>query len=263
MGEEALVPQAPRLPAVRSITFADLGAVLAAGWADFVAAPQFGLFFGGIYTVGGLLILALLTVFHAPWLIIPVAVGFPLIGPFVAVGLYEVSRRRAAGQPLRWGPVLSVVFQQRNRQLGWTAFIVLFVFWVWIYQVRLLIALFLQSSSFASIDGFVAVVTTTQSGLIFLAVGTCVGAVLAFVLYATTVITMPLLLDRDIDFVSAMIVSFQTIHRSPKPMIAWGIFVAFMTLIALVPAFLGLLVVLPVLGHATWHLYVRAVEPGP
>jgi uncharacterized membrane protein len=261
MGEEALVQQAPRLPAVRRVTFADLRGALAAGWGDFVAAPQYGLFFGGIYTVGGLVIMALLTVLHTPWLIIPVAVGFPLIGPFVAVGLYEVSRRRAAGQPLRWGAILSVVFQQRNRQLGWTAFVVLFIFWVWIYQVRLLIALFLQSSSFASIDGFLGVILTTQQGLLFLAVGTCVGAVLAFVLYATSVITMPLLLDRDIDFVSAMIVSFQAIHRSPEVMIAWGAFIAVMTLLALVPAFLGLLVVLPVLGHATWHLYVRAVEP--
>jgi len=261
MSEEVLVRRPPPLPVVRRVTVADLRAALAAGWSDFAAAPQFGLFFGGIYTLGGLLILALLTVFHAPWMIIPVAVGFPLIGPFVAVGLYEVSRRRAAGQPLRWRDILSVVFQQRNRQLGWTAFIVLFIFWVWIYQVRLLIALFLQSSSFASIDGFLTVVTTTQQGLTFLAVGTLVGAALAFVLYAATVITMPLLLDRDLDFVTAMIVSFQVIHRSPGPMIAWGVLVAILTLVALVPAFLGLLVVLPVLGHATWHLYVRAVEP--
>ncbi|MBN9023187.1 MAG: DUF2189 domain-containing protein, partial [Rhizobiales bacterium] len=222
MSEDAVAAPPPQLPAVRDVTFADLRAALAAGWADFVTAPQFGLFFGGIYTAGGLLILALLTVLHAPWMIIPVAVGFPLIGPFVAVGLYEVSRRRAAGLPLRWRAILSVVLQQRNRQLGWTAFIVLFVFWVWVYQVRLLIALFLRSSSFASIEGFLTVVATTPQGLLFLAVGTGVGAVLAFVLYATTVITMPLLLDRDLDFVSAMIVSFQTIHRSPKAMIAWG-----------------------------------------
>ena len=189
---------------------------MAAGWSDFIHAPLFGLFFAGIYVVGGLLILALLTVFHAPWLIIPVAVGFPLIGPFVAVGLYEVSRRRAAGEPLRWKPVLSVVVQQRNRQLGWTAFVVLFIFWVWIYQVRLLLALFLRSKSLSSIDGFMSVVMTTPEGIGFLALGTCVGAALAFVLYATSVITMPLLLDRDLDFVSAMVVSFRTISRAPR-----------------------------------------------
>ncbi len=260
MSDDSIAYEPPRLPAVREVTFADLRAALAAGWSDFIGAPAFGLFFGGIYTLGGLLILAFLTVLKAPWMIIPVAVGFPLLGPFVAVGLYEVSRRRLAGEPLKWKPILSVVIQQRNRQLGWTAFIVLFIFWIWIYQVRLLIALFLQSQNFSSIDGFITVLTTTQSGLTFLAVGTCVGAVLAFVLYATTVITMPLLLDRDIDFISAMIVSFKTIQRSPRTMIAWGAFIAVLTLIALAPAFLGLLIVLPVLGHATWHLYVRAVD---
>jgi uncharacterized membrane protein len=261
MSDDVAAYQPPRLPGVRVVTVADLRAALASGWSDFVHAPQFGLFFSGIYVVGGLLILAFLTVFAAPWLIIPVAVGFPLIGPFVAVGLYEVSRRRSAGEPLRWKPVLSVVFQQRNRQLGWTAFLVLFIFWIWIYQVRLLLALFLQSKGLSSIGGFITTVTTTPEGFGFLAVGTCVGAVLAFVLYATTVITMPLLLDRDPDVVSAMIVSFKTIQQSPKVMIGWGVFIAILTLIALVPAFLGLLVVLPVLGHATWHLYVRAVEP--
>lgn len=260
MSDDSVTYEPPRLPAVREVTFGDLRAALAAGWSDFVHAPSFGLFFGGIYVAGGLLILAFLTVLDAPWMIIPLAVGFPLIGPFVAVGLYEVSRRRLAGEPLRWRPVLSVVFEQRNRQLGWTAFIVLFIFWIWIYQVRLLLALFLRSRNFSSIDGFISVLTTTPDGLAFLAVGTCVGAFLAFVLYATTVITMPLLLDRDLDFISAMIVSFKTIQRSPRTMIAWGLFIALLTLVALAPAFLGLLIVLPVLGHATWHLYVRAVD---
>jgi uncharacterized membrane protein len=128
MSDDSMAYEPPRLPAVREVTFADLRAALAAGWSDFVSAPAFGLFFGGIYTLGGLLILLFLTVLKAPWMIIPLAVGFPLIGPFVAVGLYEVSRRRLAGEPLKWKPVLAVVVQQRNRQLGWTAFIVLFIF---------------------------------------------------------------------------------------------------------------------------------------
>ena len=262
MDDETLAYRPPILPAVRDLTWADLRASLSAGWSDFLHAPAYGLFFGGIYALGGLLILVFLTVLDTPWMIIPIAVGFPLVGPFVAVGLYEVSRRREANEPLSWGGVLSVIFQQRNRQLGWTAFVVLFIFWVWIYQVRLLLALFLGFQSFASIGGFLSVVTTTAEGLMFLAVGTCVGAFLAFVLYATSVITMPLLLDRDIDLVTAMIVSFKTIHKNPAVMIGWGILITALTALALAPAFLGLLVVLPVLGHATWHLYVRAVERG-
>ena len=260
MADDTTAYRPPAMPDVRTLTWADLRASLAAGWSDFIHAPLFGLFFGGIYAVGGLLMLLFLIVLDTPWMIIPLAVGFPLVGPFVAVGLYEVSRRRQAGEPLKWGGVLSVVFQQRNRQLGWTAFVVLFIFWVWIYQVRLLLALFLGFQSFASIGGFLSVVTSTVEGLTFLAVGTCVGAFLAFVLYATSVITMPLLLDRDIDLVSAMIVSFKTIHKNPVVMIGWGVLITVLTAIALALAFLGLLVVLPVLGHATWHLYCRAVD---
>lgn len=260
MSDAPVAYEPPKLPAVREVGFGELRAAFAAGWSDFIHAPAFGLFFGGIYVAGGLLIFAFLTVLHMPWMIIPIAVGFPLIGPFVAVGLYEVSRRREAGEPLKWKPILSVIAEQRSRQLGWTAFVVLFIFWIWIYQVRLLIALFLRSQNFSSIDGFLSVLLTTQSGLTFLAIGTCVGAFLAFVLYATTVITIPLLLDRDLDLVSAMIVGFRVIQRNPRTMIAWGVFIAALTLLALLPAFLGLLVVLPVLGHATWHLYTRAVE---
>lgn len=259
MSEETTVYQPPKIPGVRAVTAADIRTALAAGWSDFIHAPQFGLFFGGIYAISGLLILASLTVFDVPWMIIPIAVGFPLIGPFVAVGLYEVSRRRAASEPLQWKAILSVVFRQRNRQLGWMAFVVLFIFWVWIYQVRLLLALFLGFQNFASIGGFLEVIATTPNGLMFLAVGSLVGAFLAFVLYSTTVLTMPLLLDRDIDIVSAMIVSFKAIKLSPVVMIGWAIMVTALTIVALLPAFLGLLVILPVLGHATWHLYTQVV----
>jgi uncharacterized membrane protein len=251
---------ASRVPKAQPVAASDVVAALKAGLNDFVRAPAFGLFFGGIYTLGGLAILAFLTRLHMPWMIIPLAVGFPLVGPFVAAGLYEVSRVRAAGKRPEWRDVLLVVVRQRHRQLGWMAFVVLFIFWIWIYQVRLLLAVFLGFRSFSSIGDFLTVVTTTSDGLGFLAVGTVVGAFLAFVLFCATVIAMPLLLDRDIDFVTAMITSFRVVFLSPGPMIGWGIVVAVLAIAALVPAFLGLLIVLPVLGHATWHLYQKAVE---
>lgn len=251
-------PRAPR-PIAHHVLAGDVTAALRAGLADFARAPLFGLFFGGVYALGGLIILALLALLHMPWMIIPLAVGFPLIGPFVAAGLYEVSRVLAQGRRPSWREVLPVVLEQRNRQLGWMAFVILFIFWVWIYQVRLLLALFLGFKSFSSIAGFLSVVTSSTEGLTFLAVGTAVGAFLAFILFCATAISMPLLLDRDIDFVTAMITSFRVVFMSPMVMIGWGVSVAIMVILAMLPAFLGLLVALPVLGHATWHLYERAV----
>ncbi len=249
------------MPAVRQLSPGDIADCLRAGMSDFLRAPLFGLFFGAVYFAGGLFILAALKLFGMPWMIIPVAIGFPLIGPFVAVGLYEVSRRLAAGMPLAWRDVLTVIVRQRERQLGWMALVVLFIFWIWIYQVRLLLALFLGFKSFSSVGAFLTIVTTTPEGAAFLAVGTAVGAVLAMVLFSATVISIPLLLDREIDFVTAIVTSFRTVIENPVSMLAWGIVVTLLAIFAMLPAFAGLLVVLPVLGHATWHLYKRAIEP--
>lgn len=248
-------------PPIRTISFDDIKASLGAGWSDFRAYPGFGLFFGGIYMLGGLLILALLSRIGAPWMIIPLAIGFPLLGPFVAVGLYEVSRRRMAGEPVTRRGVLTEVFHQRERQLGWMAFVVMFIFWVWVYQVRLLLALFLGFKSFSSWDAFVHVVLSTPEGWGFLGVGTIVGAFLATVLFSTTVIALPMLAEREVDFITAMITSVSAVAKNPVPMLGFGFLVGVTTLLALLPLFAGLLVVLPVLGHATWHLYKRATVP--
>ncbi len=258
--DTAVSSHPPKVPQINAITFRDIREALGAGFADFMRAPLFGLFFGGIYWLGGLAILASLSVLNMPWMIIPLAIGFPLIGPFVAVGLYEVSRRLASGKPLAWRDILLVVFHQRERQLSWMAFVVLFIFWLWIYQIRLLLALFLGSKSFSTIPRFIEVVTTTPEGMTFLAVGTVIGAVISLVLFSATVISMPLLLERELDFITAMITSFKTVVKNPAPMIGWGLIVAVLAIVAMLPLFLGMLVVLPVLGHATWHLYKRAIE---
>lgn len=259
--ETTTVPPRPPAVKINAITFSDVTAALGEGWRDFLKAPLIGLFFGGIYAAGGIAMYLLLRVYHEPWWIIPIAVGFPLIGPFVAVGLYETSRRLEAGEPLRWGEILTVIIAQRKRQVAWMAFVVLFIFWMWLYEVRMLMAIFLGFKSFSTVEAFVGVVTSTPEGIGFLAVGTAVGAFLSFVLFCATVVGIPLLLERELDLITAIITSFKAVFQNLVPMIGWGIIIVVLTFAALLPMFLGLLVVLPVLGHATWHLYKRLIAP--
>lgn len=250
-----------RVPEVNRIGWGDILEALRLGASDFRRAPKFGLFFGGVYAAGGWVMAWLLAVAEAPWLMLPLALAFPLIGPFVAVGLYDVSRRLERGEPLRWGDVLGVVFEQRRRELGWMAFVVLFICFVWFYQIRTITVLFLQNASFSSVAGFLDVVFGSAAGVAYLVVGTGVGTFLALVLFSVTVASIPLLLERDRDFITAMIVSVKTVAASPAPMLGWGLVVTGLVLVSMLAGFVGLLVTLPVLGHATWHLYRRTVKP--
>ena len=251
------------MPPVNATTAGDIREALRAGLSDFFRAPLFGLFFGGVFAAAGIIIVLAMFRWDMPWMIYPFAIGFPLIGPFAAVGFYEVSRKLEAGQPLVWREVLGVVWAQRGRELSWMAFVMLFFFWIWMYQVRLLIALFLARASFSSLERFTNVVFTTDAGLWFLIVGHGVGAVLALALFSITVISIPMLLDREVDIITAMITSVKVVLTSPAPMLIWGVIVTLSVIVACLPLFLGLLVVLPVLGHATWHLYRKAVAPVP
>ena len=211
--EQTDVYRPPKMPVIRAITANDILQSLKQGFADFKAEPLFGLFFGGIYAAGGLIILGILSAFGMSWMIIPIAIAFPFIGPFVAVGLYEVSRRRTAGIEIKWGEILGVIIAQKERQFGLMAFIIMCIFWVWIFQIRLLLALFLGFQSFPSVGAFITVITTTPEGIGFLVVGTIIGSLLALVLFCSTVIAIPLLLERDIDVISAIITSFQSVFK--------------------------------------------------
>ena len=146
--------------------------------------------------------------------------------------------------------------------MGWMAFVTIFIFIVWMYQVRLLMALFLGlKASFTTIQQFINVVLSTNEGLVFLIVGNVVGAVLSLVLFSLTVVSFPLLLDRDVDFITAMITSVRAVVTSPVRMIGWAAVIVVLMIVSCLPYFLGLLVTLPVLGHASWHLYRRIVAP--
>lgn len=247
-------------PVVRPITRNDVVEALAQGLRDFQKAPLHGLVLGALYAFGGIAILLCLTTLGMTYLAYPLAVGFALIGPFVAAGLYEVSRRLERGGKPSFAEAWTAI--RRRPGIGWMAFVTVFIFIVWMYQVRLLMALLLSNTgSFVSIGEFITTVLTTSEGLLFLAIGNMVGAVLSLILFSVTVVSFPLVLDRDVDFVTAIITSIRAVSASPGPMIAWAAVVVALLLVSALPAFLGLVVTLPVLGHATWHLYRKAVEP--
>ena len=245
---------------IRAVGRADIAAALAAGLRDFQHAPRLGLLYGGLYALGGMAIVLCVSGLGLGYLAYPLAAGFALIGPFVAVGCYEVSRAREAGGVATLAGTLAVI--RARGQILWMALVTVFIFVLWMYQVRLLMALFLGlNTTFSTMREFIAVVLTTQQGLVFLIAGNIVGAVLSLVVFSLTVVSFPLLLDRDVDFVTAMITSVQAVITNPVPMIAWAAIIVLLMLVSILPFFLGLVVTIPVLGHTSWHLYRRIVEP--
>ncbi|MEE9427229.1 MAG: DUF2189 domain-containing protein [Paracoccaceae bacterium] len=247
-------PPATPLPEIGKLTVAELIASLAAGLQDFKTAPAFGLFFSAVYVLGGMALVAL-GAGTVAWTL-TVSLGFPLIGPFAAVGLYEVSRRLEADIPLKWGEVLGTVFREKDRQIPWLGAIVIFYFLFWTLLAHLLFALIMGPSALMnmSLDLFL-----TPRGMVLLIAESALGAALAFFLFSFTAVSLPLLLDREIDFVTAMLVSLRTVRENLWVMLVWAAMIATLMLVALLPFFLGLFVALPVLGHATWHLYRRAL----
>lgn len=259
--EEEEVTTVP-MPERNQIAFSDLQDVLALGWRDFTRAPLFGILFGCIFALGGLMIWLQLALWGQSWKLLPLAVGFPLIAPFVAVGLYEISRELEQGRRPDWPSVVRVMLLQRGREIPWMAFVVLFFFGVWTWLAHLIFALFFGLSRMTNVMSSFDIYFTAE-GMTMLATGTLVGAVLAFLLFSITVVSIPLLLDRDNDFVTAMISSVAFVLENKVVMLVWAAIVAVLSILAMIPLFAGLLVVLPVLGHSTWHLYRKAFAEEP
>ena len=254
-------PAAPAFPELRVIGFADVWGALAEGWRDVLRAPLMCMALGALFEFGFFLALACALWLGKAYLAYPLAAGFVLIGPFAAAGLYEISRRIERRETPTWGGVLRVMFAQSGREFAWLAFVSIFACVVWMYQVRLLLALFLGFRSFASLPAFLETLTTTREGLMFLATGHAVGAAMALLVFSLTAISFPLLLDREVDFITAMIASVRSVLKNPGPMLAWAFIVVASLIAAAAPFFLALVLVLPILGCATWRLYRRVVAP--
>jgi uncharacterized membrane protein len=250
------------LPTVRKIGMTDLKDALAKGVEDFRAIPTHVIFLSLIYPVGALIV-AQLTLNDLVHLFFPLAAGFALIGPVAALGLYELSRRRELGLPLWWTHVFDV---RHSRSIGGilmlgVLLIVIFLLWVAVAQ-EIYIATFGNSPP-GSIPNFLRQVFTTPEGWTLIVVGNGVGFLFAVVVLMIGVVSFPLLLDRNVGAGVAILTSVRVVLRNPLTMAMWGLIIAGLLLIGSLPLFIGLAVVMPVLGHSSWHLYRKVVEPDP
>lgn len=247
---------------INTVSVSDLLEVIALGLRDFKTAPLYGLFFAGIYTVGGWLLILLLLYFDLPYLVYPLAAGFALIAPFIASGFYVVSQRlesgKGVGDSLSWPLVFHTVKSMFSRDLGWMALVTGFSLFIWMDIAALLSFGFMgfQLFSFAEL---LNVILTTPTGWLFLVVGNLAGAVIAFCVFSYSVISIPMLFDRNIDFITAMVTSVRFVALNLGVMAFWCASIAVLIGISFLSGLIGLLVILPIIGHASWHLYRRGV----
>ena len=247
---------APR-PDIMALDRSDLKGALASGWADWRRAPGLGAIFAGVYVAGGLFLAFVSGGFVFQTLIL--ALGFPLLAPFAAVGLYEISRRLEAGRPLDRYKIFGAVWREKDRQIPWAGAIIVIYFLFYSFLAHMIFALFMGRSPLTNVStSFEAFLTPT--GLTMIGVQLAVGAALGFLLFALTAFSLPLLLHKEVDFITAMILSFQAVQANLGVMVLWALIIGVAVVAAMMPAFLGLFVALPVLGHASWHLYRRALH---
>jgi uncharacterized membrane protein len=249
--------QAP--PAIRRIAAADLRDVLARGLEDFGAYRADVIFLCVIYPIVGLLLARLIVGYEILPLLFPIASGFALIGPVAAVGLYEMSRRREQGIAATWADAFGVARSPSYGAIALLGLVLLAIFLLWLGAAWTIYALTLGAAPPDSIAGFLGDVLTTPAGWALIAVGVGVGFLFAVLVLAISVVSFPLLLDRDVGLVTAVQTSIRAVAANPGPMALWGVIVAGALVLGSLPAFLGLVVVMPVLGHATWHLYRKVV----
>jgi uncharacterized membrane protein len=248
---------------VRKIGLSDLTDALRLGWEDFQAIPTHAVVLCLIYPILGLIIFRMVLGASLLPLLFPLAAGFTLIGPFAGLGLYELSRRRERGeQPGAWDAmhVLRAPSFGAILELG-AALLVLFG--VWIAAADAIYVATFGYAAAASIPDFATRVLTTPEGWTLIIVGCAVGFFFAVAALCISVVSFPLMLDRHATAIDAVRTSLRAVRLNPVPMAAWGLIVAGLLAIGSLPAFVGLCVVLPVLGHASWHLYRRVVEPDP
>ena len=251
---------APARLTIRRIGIADLKNALRRGVDDFYAMPTHAMFLCVIYPVVGLLLARLAFGYSVLPLLYPLATGFALVGPLAALGLYELSRQRETGHSPSASHALDVVQSSSIGAIVALGLLLLAIFVLWIAAAN---ALYIAEFGYAtprSPGQFVRDVLTTDAGWRLIIFGNAIGFLFAVLVLAISAVSFPLLLDRDVGAAVALSTSIRAVWQNPVAMATWGLIVAALLLLGSLPLFLGLTVVMPVLGHATWHLYRRVVE---
>lgn len=250
-------------PDVRRISVADVFAALRQGLDDFWEKPSHYVFLCLIYPVAGLVLARWTSGANLLPLLFPLMSGFALIGPFAALGLYEISRRRELGLDTSWRHALEVRHSPAIPSIVAVGVLLLALFIAWILTAQALYVNLFGPEAPMSISSFMNQVFTTPEGMRMIILGNGIGFVFAVVVLCTSVIAFPLLLDRDVGALSAIVTSIKAVLANPIPMALWGLIVAALLLVGFLTLFVGLAIFIPVLGHATWHLYRKVVVPLP
>jgi uncharacterized membrane protein len=246
------------VPRVRRISFADVRAALAEGVDDFRAMPRHVLFLGLVYAVVCLLLVGFTFGRDLVPLVFPMVSGFALLGPFAAVGLYELSRRRERGEDTMWWHTFDV-FRSPSARPILVLGLLLLVFLLWLMVAQGVYRATFGEEPFRA-GVFLDQLFTTGHGWALIIVGNLIGAAFAVAVFAASVVSFPMLVDRKVPVGTAVGTSVRAVLANPGPMVGWGLVVVTLLALGSVPLFVGLAVVLPVLGHATWHLYRKVVE---
>lgn len=250
-------------PDARRISVADVFAALRQGLDDFWEKPSHYVFLCLIYPVAGLVLARWTSGANLLPLLFPLMSGFALIGPFAALGLYEISRRRELGLDTSWRHALEVRHSPAIPSIVAVGVLLLALFIAWILTAQALYVNLFGPEAPMSISSFMNQVFTTPEGMRMIILGNGIGFVFAVVVLCTSVIAFPLLLDRDVGALSAIVTSIKAVLANPIPMALWGLIVAALLLVGFLTLFVGLAIFIPVLGHATWHLYRKVVVPLP
>jgi uncharacterized membrane protein len=253
--------ETPAHPVVRKIGLSDLREALSRGLDDFMAMPSHLVFLGLIYPIAGVCLAALTFSNNALPLLYPLATGFALVGPFAAIGLYEISRRRELGMEASWQDAFDVLKSPSIPSIAALGVLLLVIFLAWLTTARMLYQSLFGYAVPSSYSQFINDVLTSPQGMSLILAGNALGFVFAVVVLSISVISFPLLLDRDVGAAVAIQTSIKAVLVNPLVMAAWGLIVAAALLVGSLPLFVGLAIAMPVLGHATWHLYRRVVDP--